>query len=165
MKDFEDPGKQNDNKKKDRKDDENEIHDIIQDRAFIEAHCLRGKGKDSRYALKIMQESCWSDASTFINAIVDLAIEARFLSVIRHANIIKMRAMSVDTPYDSKFFVVLDRLYDILSTRLVKWKKQKPVGLKKLLDRGGKKEMEAFVERITFGYDLSCALKYLHESK
>ena len=76
-----------------------------------------------------------------------------------------MRAMSVDTPYDSKFFVVLDRLYDILSTRLVKWKKQKPVGLKKLLDRGGKKEMEAFVERVTFGYDLSCALKYLHESK
>jgi hypothetical protein len=105
------------------------------------------------------------DASTFINAIVDLAIEARFLSVIRHGNIIKMRAMSIGTPYDSKFFVVLDRLYDILSTRLVKWKKQKPAGLKKLLDRGGKKESSFFVERITFGYDLSCALKYLHGSK
>lgn len=146
-------------------DDEHAIYNVIQDRPFMEAHCLRGKGKDCRYALKKLQDSCYDDSSTYINGIVDLAVEARFLSVLRHANIIKMRAMASCSPYDSNFFVVLDRLYDILSTRITKWKKQKPIGMKKLLDRGGKKELAFWVERCTFAYDLACAIKFLHESK
>ena len=148
-------------------DDEHAIHNIVQDRLFMEEHCLRGSKKDCRYALKRVQESSAENAQTFINAVVDLAVEARFLSVVRHPNIIKMRAMAATGPYsiETPFFVVLDRLYDIMGVRLAKWKKQKPKGMAKMLDRKGKKEELFWVERITVAYDLSCALQYLHDSE
>lgn len=147
--------------------DEHAIYNIVQDRTFMANHCLRGVKKEARYALKQVQESSQDDAQTFINSIVDLAVEARFLAVVRHPNIIKMRAMVVTCPYsiDAPFFLVLDRLYDILGTRLTKWKKRKPKGITKLLDCGGKKETSFWVERLTVVYDLACALQYLHESK
>jgi hypothetical protein len=150
-----------------RLDDEHTIQNIVQDRSFMETHCLRGKDKDCRYALKVLLPSCKDDAQTYINGVVDLAVEARFLSVIRHPSIIKMRAMAVTSPYSvsDPFFVVLDRLYDILGTRISKWKKQKPSGMMKLLDRSGKKESSFWIERITVAYDLAAALQYLHELK
>lgn len=150
-----------------RLDDEHAIQNIVQDRSFMETHCLRGKDKDCRYALKVLLPSCKDNAQTYINGVVDLAVEARFLAVIRHPSIIKMRAMAVTSPYSvtEPFFVVLDRLYDILGTRINKWKKQKPSGMKKLLDRGGKKESAFWIERITVAYDLAAALQYLHELK
>lgn len=143
--------------------DEHHFQEIIQNRDFMAANCLRGKSKDCRYAIKIVQESSYKDPTTFVNAVVDLAIEARFLAVIRHPNIIKMRATSSGSPYAADFFVVLDRLYDTLTQRLVKWKKQKPTGLRKAMDRGGKKEAAFWLERVTVVYDLACALKYMHD--
>jgi hypothetical protein len=124
-------------------------------------HCIR-QGKDCRYAIKRMQESCKKDPQLFINAVVDLAVEARFLAVVRHPNIIKMRAMDVRPAFQTGFFVVLDRLFDIMPQRLKKWKKQKGGGLKKMLDFGGKKAEAFWVERLTVAYDIACALSYLH---
>jgi hypothetical protein len=112
-----------------------------------------------------VQDSSRNDAQTFINAVVDLAVESRFLAVVRHPNIIKMRAVASGTPYTARFFVVLDKLYDILSTRLQKWKAARFKGIKKLLDRGGKKELAFWCERCTVAYDLASALKYLHDLK
>ena len=146
-------------------DDEHAIHNIVQDRNFMEAHCLRGTQKDCRYAIKTLLPSCQNDEQTFINGVVDLAVEARFLAVIRHPNIIKMRAMAATSPFSTAqpFFVVLDRLYDILGTRITKWKKQKPKGMGKLLDRSGQKEKDFWTDRITVAYDLASALDYLHD--
>jgi len=76
-----------------------------------------------------------------------------------------MRAMAVGTPYSRSFFVVLDRLYDILTYRLVTWKKRKPGGLKKLFDPKGKKAKAFWLERITVSHDLASALRYLHSVK
>jgi hypothetical protein len=142
--------------------DEDFIHNIVQDRTFMQKYCIRNH-KDARYAIKKLQPSVARDPNMFVNGIVDLAVEARFLSVIRHPNIIKMRAVASGSPYDTTFFVVLDRLYDILGTRIVKWKKQKLVGVKKWMDRKGKKEMAFWVERLSVAYDLACAIKYLHD--
>jgi len=154
--------------------DEQMISNIVQDRNFMAMYCVRkqrgsggGGSKDSanRYAIKRIQESSFNSHQTFINAVVDLAIEARFLSVIRHPNIIKMRAMERGSPYSTNFFVVLDRLYDIMPQRLAKWKKSQVTGIAKLMDRKGKREMALWVERVTVAYDLACALKYLHDLK
>jgi hypothetical protein len=72
--------------------------------------------------------------------------------------------MNVADPFDPKFFVVLDRLYDIMPVRLRKWKKQSGGGFKALLK--SKKAKEAFfVERLTVAYDIACALSYLHGLK
>jgi hypothetical protein len=143
-------------------DDDDHLSTVVQGRSFMAKYCIRS-GKDCRYAIKRMQHT--TDASTFVNAVVDLAMEARYLAVIRHANIIKMRATeAVHGPYSPHYFIVLDRLYDILTTRLVTWgKTHKFKGMKKLLaDRSGKKELACFIERLTVAYDLSSALKYLH---
>jgi hypothetical protein len=76
-----------------------------------------------------------------------------------------MRAVASTSPYSRDFFIVLDRLYDILSRTLVSWKKRKGAGLSKLFDRGGKKSTAFWVERITVAHDLAGALRYLHRIK
>jgi len=145
-------------------DDEHHIYNIIQDRKFMSTHCIRS-GRDYRYAIKILQDSSRKDPQTFVSGVVDLAIEAKFLSVVRHPNIIKMRGMASmeDAFTNARFFVVLDRLYDILTTRVQKWKKSQITGFKKLLDRKGKRKLAFWVERLTVAYDLACALKYMHD--
>jgi hypothetical protein len=151
-------------KKTAQRDDE-EIAHLVQDRDFMAKYCIR-KGKDPRYAIKKLSDAAvLKDPHTYVNGIIDLAIEAKFLAVIRHPNIIKMRGMANGTPYSRDFFVILDRLYDILSVRLVTWKKRKPGGLKKLMDPKGKKATAFWLERITVAHDLACALKYLHSLK
>ncbi|VEU35947.1 unnamed protein product [Pseudo-nitzschia multistriata] len=140
--------------------DENSIHNIVQDRSFMARHTIR-QGKDYRYAIKRVQDKSKTDAQHYVNSVVDLATEARFLAVIRHANIIKMRAMDDGSFYTDGFFVVLDRLYDIMPTRLKKWKKKEGGTLKKAFKSKDTKKL-FWVERLTVAYDLACALSYLH---
>jgi hypothetical protein len=146
---------------------EQEIAFIVQDRSFMANHYIRGLKNDCRYAIKMLQDTNKNDASTYVNGVVDLAIEAKFLSVLQHDNIIKMRAIASCSAFEvnSCYFIILDRLYDTLTVRLGKWKKQQPTGMRKLLDRKGKREHAQFIERLTFAFDLSCALKYLHSKK
>merc|ERR1719223_824152 len=91
------------------------------------------QGNDYRYAIKRVQDKSKKDPHHYVNAVVDLATEARFLAVIRHSNIIKMRAMEDASPYTAVFFVVLDKLYDIMPVRLKKWKKEEGGAFKKML--------------------------------
>lgn len=114
---------------------------LIQDRKFMARRCLR-QGKHARYAIKILSDECLSDPERFVGGIIDLAVESRFLSVIRHPNIIKMRGMSDGNPYDPGFYVVLDRLYSTLTLKISDWKKKdaKSKGMGKILDMKGKKK-------------------------
>ena len=63
--------------------DEHHFANVLQDREFMQAFYLR-KGTDYRYAIKALKEDAVKDVQTYVNGVVDLAIEARFLSVIRH---------------------------------------------------------------------------------
>jgi len=141
-------------------------HGLIQDRQFLARRCLR-KGKHARYAIKTLSDECLADPERFVGGIIDLATESRFLSVVRHANIIKMRAVADGDLYDSRFFVVLDRLYDTLTLKISKWKKasSKFSGMGKMLDMKGKKKNKVWIERLLCVYDLSTALEYLHSNK
>jgi hypothetical protein len=87
-----------------------DVAQLVQDRNFMATYCIR-KGKDPRYAIKQLSDDIvLQDPHNYINGLMDLAIEARFLAVIRHPNIIKMRAVGVGTPYSRDFFIMLDRL-------------------------------------------------------
>lgn len=136
---------------------------VVQDRAFIASKYLR-KGKDARYAIKKLSSDVLSDPNRFVAGVIDLAIESRFLAVIKHPNIIKMRATANADPYNHGYFVVLDRLYDTLAKRFTIWKKAKTklAGLGKLRDPKGKKKEALFLERLLVAYDLAAALRYLH---
>lgn len=136
---------------------------LVQDRKFMSRRCLR-QGKHPRYAIKTLSEECLKDPERFVGGVIDLAVESRFLSVIRHPNIIKMRGMSDGNPYDRGFYVVLDRLYETLTVKIAGWKKEvvKTKGLGKIMDMKGKKKRKVWVDRLIVVYDLSTALEYIH---
>ena len=149
--------------------DEYTIHNVVQDRPFMAKHYLRKekgtkKAEQYRYAIKKVQDQSRTDAQHYVNAVIDLATEARFLAVIRHPNIIKMRAMENASFYTSGFFLVLDKLYDIMPTRLKKWKKKQGGAVSNIF-RSENKKNEIWKTRVSVAYDLSCALSYLHGMK
>lgn len=139
---------------------------LIQDRKFMARRCLR-QGKHARYAIKTLSDECLSDPERFVGGVIDLAVESRFLSVIRHPNIIKMRGTSDGNPYDRGFFVVLDRLYATLTMKITGWRNDvnKTKGIGKIMDMKGKKKRKIWVDRLIVVYDLSTALEYLHSQK
>ena len=163
--------------------EEEYIQSVVQDRKFMEEHCLR-KGYDGRYALKTMLDSSREDPDLFVNTLVDLAMEFHFLSTIRHPNILKMRAISFSSfTHDNgdqngndddaghfaliqqDAFLVLDRIYDTLSDRLVKWKATNESLFWKMFDFSHRKEKEFLARRLMVAYDIASAIDYLHERK
>ena len=148
-----------------KEEDEDLIHNIVQDRNFMASHFLR-QGKDFRYAIKTVKESARKNAQLYVSAVVDLAIEARFLAVIRHPNIIKMRGMATTSPCDDKFFILLDKLFDTLAARLKTWEKrlrQVKGVLSRIVCSNGKNYTDFWGERLAVAYDLSCALSHMHD--
>jgi serine/threonine protein kinase len=137
-------------------------------RSFIAQHALRDNG-DARYAVKMLSPEIVADPGLFIQGMMDMALETRFMSDILHPNIVKVRAMARCGPFGSSgdYFLVMDRLYDTLETRMYKtWEKksklQKSFLGKTILDRKGAKKDALWEERLVYAYDLSSALNYLH---
>lgn len=145
-----------------RHDDEEEIIlNIVQDRRFMAQHCIRGEGS-CRYAIKMLSDKTKADKELLLSGVVDLAMETRFLAVCKHPNLVKMRAVAYGSPYDPDYFLILDKLYDTLHQRILKWKKRKIGGV---FGAKKKKQMAFWIERVTVGYDLANGLKYMHKNK
>jgi len=136
------------------------IYNVIQDRNYMATRYLR-HGKDARYAVKTLSADTLRIPERYLAGVIDLAIEAKFLSCIRHRNIIKMRAMSTISPFEPGFFVVLDRLYETLTERLKTWKKRNNIF--NCFAKANKKD--SLLDRLFVSLDLSSALGYLHERK
>jgi len=138
----------------------------IQDRAFISKHCDRDG--QCRYAIKRLSENLITKSkSRFVAGVVDLAMEAKYLSILQHPHIIKLRGMSNSHPCSDTFFVVLDRLYDTLTERMVSWKKtaRRMSGLGSVRDFNGNKKEEQLGMRLIVAYDIGSALSFLHQNK
>ena len=135
---------------------------------FIADHCLRESTGDARYAIKELSEELFKDYGVFIQGTIDMAIETRVLSDIEHPNIIKARALASGSPFEDGYFIMMDRLYDTLDSRIGKWSKKKRnfsgIG-GKILDRNGKKKKGVWEEKVVAAFDLSDALGYLHRKK
>ena len=82
-------------------------------------------------------------------------------------NIIKMRAISDTSQFQRGYFIVLDRLYDTLTERMIAWKSQKGkmMGIAKVRDLRGAKKKELWIDRLMISYDICMALTYLHDNK
>lgn len=80
-----------------------------------------GKGQYAikRISVDLSAEPVWK----FIAGVVDLAMEVKYLSVLSHPNIIKMRGVSSSHPCSEGFFFVMDKMYDTLEDRMKGWKK------------------------------------------
>lgn len=142
-------------------DDDDDDDRRLQDRHFIATRYRRNK--ESRYAIKTLIKDI-QDPTRFLGGVMDLATEVRFLSVIKHPNIIKMRAVASIDHYEAGFFVMLDRLYDTLADRLSAWKKKKNnmKGIYRVRDLKGDKKKQMMVDRLLVAHDIISAVKYLH---
>lgn len=145
-------------------EDEDRVNAVVQSRKFMARQCLR-HGKDPRYAFKTMQAVNQTDPETFLNSIVDLAIEFKFLASIRHPNILKMRAVSAGSLYQPNTFLVLDKIYDTLDIRIGKWKRREQNPFNNFFDFQRKKEKAFLAKRLLVAFDIGIALTYLHDIK
>ena len=149
------------------------VNTFIQDRSFIAKNHQRDG--HARYAIKMLSKSTLagkktnvaSDHKRFIAGVVDLAMEVKYLSIIQHPHIIKMRGIAQTHPCSGSFFIILDRLYDTLSERMKGWKKQQKrmSGLGSILDLKGSKKEQALGQRLVVAYNICSALHFLHQNK
>jgi len=133
-----------------------------QTREAMSNRCMRGG--EARYAIKMLSDDCRKNPALFLKGTIDLAIETRFLAVMNHPHLIKMRAVANASAFDDGYFIVLDRLYDTLETRVRKWKSalKKTKGVRGALGGGKKKAQEVILEKIGSAHDVSCAMVYMH---
>jgi hypothetical protein len=143
--------------------DDDEHYDISTAREHISKRCLRDG--DARYAVKFLHPDL--SKLEHARAVIDLALEAKYLSVVSHPNIIKMRGWAASDPLKDGFFLVLDRLYDTLEERMMKWRKTKKQAKGSLFGIGANKNAlrELMTDRLLVAYDLAAAFRYLHENK
>ena len=151
--------------------DDPENNDELQKaRVFLERHCLR-QGK-TRYAMKICKTGLRAHEKA--RGMIDLAVEAKYLSTVSHPNIIKLRGMAQGPLVDDKFFILLDRLETTLDKKMQEWGElrrqvlQKGQGWWRKRSKNEKKQKalkDLMVLRLTVAYDLAKAFYYLHSHR
>lgn len=141
-------------------------------RCFMRRHCRRENGQ-TRYALKILRPEVLKDPTKlYFQGVMDMQSETRLLSSIQHPHIIKLRAIAAASPRGKcheDFFLIIDRLYQVLEDQLKVWERQNKLhtGLvgKVLLDRRGRKRAQLWEDRLVAAHDLASALGYLHSRR
>jgi serine/threonine protein kinase len=137
---------------------------VVQDRLFMASNYRTStKRNTSRYAIKRVHKSSIDDAQLFVNGAVDLAVEVRFLAVLRHPNIIKMRGTAATDPFNPErpFFIILDKLDEILSSRIRKWKAKESYFMN-AFDCKGTSRCSLWFERLKVAFGIAKALEYVH---
>ena len=132
-------------------------------RVFMAHNTLRDG--QARYAIKRLKPDLSDKDRKY--AVMDMAIEAKFLAVISHPNIVKMRGTASTDSLRYDYFIVMDRLYGTLDEQIDDWTEQeKMVGGSCCGLWGVDRERltEVRLERITALYDVTKAMEYLHEN-
>ena len=133
-------------------------------RDHIAKRCLRDG--EARYAVKMLYPH--EDPLTLARGMIDLAIEAKYLSVLSHSNIVKMRGVSKTDGLHPSGFLILDRLYGTLGDKIKEWREAKKdlKGPVRGFFGSDKKGLQEFMqERLIVAYDLAAAFRYMHENR
>lgn len=120
-----------------------------------------------RYVIKALRNDLPEEE--YSKGIVDLAVEARFLSMLSHPNIVSMRATAITDPLESRFFVILDMLTTTLDVRLQEWRRSVGSAMGVWLgpcighccaDREVLQRL--WIDRLFVARDIASAIDYLH---
>mmetsp|Transcript_14271 Transcript_14271/g.21080 ORF Transcript_14271/g.21080 Transcript_14271/m.21080 type:complete len:388 (+) Transcript_14271:75-1238(+) len=129
------------------------------------------KGTRARYAIKSLRvnnddkNNKMSDLEK-VQSRIDLAIEVKYLKVMNHPNIIRIRGVYANPSdsVDSCNFFVMDRLYGTLEDRVEYWKQQIQSSKGGLLRRKDKDVLnDTTTERLVIAFDLASAFNYMHK--
>lgn len=153
-------------------------------REFMKSRELYRDSRKARYAIKHLRPELVDkyDSKEYSKYASDIVIEAEFLSMLQHPNIMRLRGISdegsaglVNGP--SGYFLIIDKLDETLDGRIEAWKK---LGLKKkssfeLLqssvssltgkkkkDDDSKDEPSPLAQRLEIALQLAAAVNYLH---
>ena len=140
-------------------------------REYMSENCIRKDeigGDHSRYALKQLKPT--NMQKQLEQGLIDISIEAQYLSCLNHPNVIKMRGVAGE-PLTPEFGLVLDRLYLTLEDKMDTWNEET-----KMATNGGlcgclfgsvdsATKASLVFSAITVAYDLACALRYIHSNK
>ena len=99
----------------------NEVFDTSSTNATLRSDFVSSLAQNE-YVMKTLRTDLPEEE--YVKGIVDLAIEAEFLTVLSHPNIISMRALANSDPHETKFFVILDRLVMTLDRKFNQWRQQ-----------------------------------------
>jgi serine/threonine protein kinase len=145
------------------------------DKAFLARQVWSKSSGGGKFVLKRVNPDLilQGEKGTFLKGIIDIALEAKFLSSLLHANIIELRGESDHSPVEStEYFIILDYLPETLPSRLNVWMHaqrttQGLTGFMTNLSGAGKarKVSRLLTERLLVAYDIAAAGDYLHSRR
>lgn len=128
------------------------------------------KNEKPKYVVKHLRPTLARTPSSFCMAAADLCIEAQYLNMLTHDNILKIRGWSTGgidgygKGHHDGYFLILDRLSETLGDRIETWKKEKrslDYGLEHLsLENDSTAEL---LSRTKIVHQVALALEYLHK--
>jgi len=125
---------------------------------------LESTGSCDSFAVKTLRKSL--DTTKMMHGAVDLAKEAKWLSVLSHKNIISLHCAG-ENPGSVDYFLVIERLETSLSDVIGKWQTQNDslisCGLPRIQVKQSTKR--SIGKRISILYEATAGIKYLHEKK
>ena len=135
-----------------------------------EVKVLRKSLQQKTLAVKYLKRESMENDELYERGAADLVTEANFLAKLDHKNIVKLYGIS--EPNETKTFLVLDRLHDILDNRIKQWREGKGFAQQRKSHVGfflfGKKEdpnekkLTELKERLKVALAIAEALEYLH---
>lgn len=134
-------------------------------RSVGEGQSPRQMEKGKKYVVKRLMDGL-PDKITFLKGTVDLAMESKFLSTLNHNNIIKIYGASGMGPFHEGFFLVLEKMEEILTKRIKKWGdiERQCTGITGIF--GSKKKLAAIgSQRTTAALEMAKGTSYLHENR
>jgi serine/threonine protein kinase len=124
----------------------------------------------SNYALKMLRRNMAADPDLFAASAAGLVTEATILSLLDHKHIIRVKAWShrgvcgYSKGTSDAFFLILDRLDNTLSDRILEWKRQ--VDNVHIFARHRNESIHRLlVERLQVAKDIASAISYLHQRR
>lgn len=120
-----------------------------------------------RYVVKKVEPELFhEDRLTYFKGVVDLALETYYLASLstQHPQILRIRGVAATGPYQPGYFIVLDRLNEVLSKRLNAWmhRHRSTKGLTGAFTGGRRKVKDLLIERLLVATDVASAMEFLH---
>lgn len=147
------------------------IHEKLGEGGFSCVYRVSMKQGEKSYAIKYLLKKNMVNQQTFELGASDLAVEAIFLSKLKHKNIIQLHGVttgSIETNFsmgqERGFFIVIDFLASILESRIEQWRETADHGtlLSRLSHEFKEKRRLALLDRLKVAIDLTDAMIYLH---
>jgi serine/threonine protein kinase len=131
-------------------------------REYVASKSKKTRSNGGRYVIKTLSADL--DKINYMKGNVDIALEAKFLSVLDHTNVIELVGVSKTEACSEGYFLVLEKMTKTLTQTIKGWMDQDRMntGLLAIFPGRKKREYELYRERIAASYDIANGLYYLH---